>query len=322
VAEPLLDISGLDVRFATPDGEVRAVSQISLDVAAGECLGIVGESGSGKSQLFLAVMGLLASNGRAEGSVRLRGRDLIGLPAAELNKLRGRRMAMVFQDPMTSLNPYLRVGRQLTEVLTTHKGLDEGAARKAAIAMLERVRIPDAAKRIDHYPHEFSGGMRQRVMLAMALLCDPDLLIADEPTTALDVTIQAHILDLFAELRREINTAIVLITHDLGVVAGLADRVAVMYAGRVVEVGAVDAMFGTPRHPYTQALLRSMPRLDRPAAGDMPTIGGQPPNLQRLPPGCAFHDRCERAIAICRSEVPASRVFAPGRAAACHLVAS
>ena len=192
MAEPILRIRDLDVRFATPDGEVSAVSQVSLDVAPGECLGVVGESGSGKSQLFLSVMGLLASNGRASGSVRFRGKELLGLQPAVLNTIRGRSLTMVFQDPMTSLNPYLRVGRQLTEVLTTHKGMDETAARRAAIAMLERVRIPDAARRIDHYPHEFSGGMRQRVMLAMALLCGPDLLIADEPTTALEIG-RAHV---------------------------------------------------------------------------------------------------------------------------------
>lgn len=320
MTEAMLAIRDLDVRFATPDGEVSAVSQVSLDVAPGECLGVVGESGSGKSQLFLSVMGLLSANGRATGSVRYRGREILGLAPSELDTLRGSHLAMVFQDPMTSLNPYLRVGRQLTEVLTTHKGMTEAAARTAAIAMLERVRIPDAARRIDHYPHEFSGGMRQRVMLAMALLCGPDLLIADEPTTALDVTIQAHILELLAGLRREINGAIVLITHDLGVVAGLADRVAVMYAGRIVETGPVDVIFASPRHPYTQALLRSMPRLDRPMFGEMPTIGGQPPNLQRLPPGCAFQDRCERAFARCRSEVPLLRTVAPGGEAACHLV--
>ena len=319
MAEPILRIRDLDVRFATPDGEVSAVSQVSLDVAPGECLGVVGESGSGKSQLFLSVMGLLASNGRASGSVRFRGKELLGLQPAVLNTIRGRSLTMVFQDPMTSLNPYLRVGRQLTEVLTTHKGMDETAARRAAIAMLERVRIPDAARRIDHYPHEFSGGMRQRVMLAMALLCGPDLLIADEPTTALDVTIQAYVLDLFAQLRREINTAIVLITHDLGVIAGLADRVAVMYAGRIVEVAPVNDLFRSPRHPYTEALLRSMPRLDRTVAGDMPTIGGQPPNLQRLPKGCAFQERCTRAVARCRDEVPPSRAVGADREAACHL---
>ncbi|MBV9523353.1 MAG: ABC transporter ATP-binding protein, partial [Alphaproteobacteria bacterium] len=226
---------------------------------------------------------------------------------------------MVFQDPMTSLNPYLRIAVQLTEVLTTHKGMSAAAARADAVRMLERVGIPDPRRRIDLFPHELSGGMRQRVMIAIALLCGPELLIADEPTTALDVTIQAQILDLIAALRRETGTAIVLITHDLGIIAGLCDRVAVMYAGRIVEMGAVGDIFHRPQHPYTQGLLRSMPRLEGAEAGALAAIPGQPPNLQRLPQGCAFRPRCTQRMAICATETPALRQDASGTLRACHL---
>ncbi len=226
---------------------------------------------------------------------------------------------MIFQDPMTSLNPYLTINRQMTEVLVTHKGMSEADARRAAIAMLDRVQIPEAARRIDMYPHEFSGGMRQRAMIAMALLCQPELLIADEPTTALDVTVQAQILDLMNELRRDFNMALVLITHDLGVIAGLADRVLVMYAGRIVESGPVIDIFKRPQHPYTHGLLRSMPRLDETKGERLATIAGQPPNLQRLPAGCAFRDRCDKKMEICAREVPALEPFEAGRSKACHL---
>ena len=285
----LLAVEGLQVRFATPEGEVAAVDDISFAVAAGESVGIVGESGSGKSQLFMAIMGLLAANGRAAGSVRFGETELLGLPRARLNEIRGARISMIFQDPMTSLNPYLRISRQMTEVLVQHRGMSEQAARAAAIDLLEQVEIPEARKRFDQYPHEFSGGMRQRVMIAMALLCQPDVLIADEPTTALDVTVQAQILDLLAELRAASNTAIILITHDFGVVAGLCDRVQVMYAGRIVESGSVRDIFYDPQHPYTLGLLSSMPRLDADRAGEIPTISGQPPNLQTKRPGCSFN---------------------------------
>jgi oligopeptide transport system ATP-binding protein len=317
MATPVLDVDGLRVRFATPDGPVTAVDGISFSVGAGEALGVVGESGSGKSQIFLAAMGLLAANGTAEGRVRYRGQDILGLPPTALNEIRGGRMAMVFQDPMTSLNPYLKISRQMTEVLVTHQGLSESAARAEALAMLERVRIPDARRRFDLYPHEFSGGMRQRVMIAMALLCRPDLLICDEPTTALDVTVQAQILDLLADVRRELGTAIVLISHDFGVIARVADRVMVMYAGRIAETGAVDEIFDSPRHPYTQGLLASMPRAEGALSAALVTIPGQPPNLQRLPPGCAFAPRCPLAEARCRAAVPPPTALGPRRLAAC-----
>jgi oligopeptide transport system ATP-binding protein len=315
----LLEIKALNTRFDTPEGEVKAVTDVTFGLAEGEVIGVVGESGSGKSQVFLTILGLLAANGRATGSVRFRGVELLGMRADELNRIRGSRIAMIFQDSMTSLNPYLRISRQMTEVLVTHRGMSEAEARSAAIALLERVRIPEAARRVDMYPHEFSGGMRQRVMIAMALLCQPDLLIADEPTTALDVTIQAQILDLMRELKRGSNTAIVLITHALGVVAGLCDRVLVMYGGRIVEDAPLRQIFYEPQHPYTQGLLRSTPRLDEAKAEELRTIPGQPPNLQRLPPGCAFGDRCAWRMERCRIEEPALRENGIGRRKACHL---
>jgi oligopeptide transport system ATP-binding protein len=316
---PLLDVRDLQVRFATPEGEVAAVNEVSFAIEEGETLGVVGESGAGKSQVFMAIMGLLARNGRASGSVRFRGVEMLGLAPAALNALRGARLSMIFQDPMTSLNPYLTIERQLTEVLVTHRGMRRSEARDEAIAMLERVQIPEARRRIDLYPHEFSGGMRQRAMIAMALLCRPELLIADEPTTALDVTIQAQILELIRELTRTSRTAVALITHDLGVIAGLCDRVLVMYAGRIVEAGPVGDIFRRPQHPYTAGLLASMPRLDEDEAERLATIRGQPPNLQRLPPGCAFNDRCPRVFERCRVERPPLAPIAVDRSKACHL---
>ena len=317
----VLDVNNLDTRFATADGEVHAVNDVSFHIEEGESVGVVGESGSGKTQIFLSVMGLLARNGRATGSVRYRGQEILGLPSRELNKIRGVTLSMIFQDPMTSLNPYLRISKQMTEVLVEHKGLDEAAARQRSIELLDRVGIPSAGDRFDLYPHEFSGGMRQRVMIAMALLCEPDLLIADEPTTALDVTIQAQILDLMADLKRDFGTAIIMITHDLGVVAGLCDRVMVMYAGRVVETGSVRDIFYRPQHPYSLGLLNSMPRLDAQGVSELSTIPGQPPNLQALPPGCAYQERCPYVFDRCRSEEPALREISAGegRAKACHL---
>ncbi|MEQ8964727.1 MAG: ATP-binding cassette domain-containing protein [Azospirillaceae bacterium] len=317
--EPVLDVGGLEVRFATPDGEVSAVNGVSFAVAPGETVGIVGESGSGKSQVFMAVMGLLAANGRARGSVRYRGQQILGLAPQRLNRIRGSRIAMIFQDPMTSLNPYLRISTQMKEVLVHHKGMTDADAHREAVAMLDLVRIPEAGRRIRMYPHEFSGGMRQRVMIAMALLCRPDLLIADEPTTALDVTVQAQILDLMGDLKAETGAATVLITHDLGVIAGLADRVMVMYGGRVVETGGVRDIFYSPQHPYSRGLLDSMPRLDSRRAGELPTIPGQPPNLQHLPTGCAFAPRCPHAFDTCLAVDPPLERFAEGRAKACHL---
>ncbi len=314
----VLEVENLSTCFATPEGEVQAVNEVGFHIDIGECVGIVGESGSGKSQVFMSVMGLLAKNGHASGSVRYRGREILGLPAVELNRFRGSEMTMIFQDPMTSLNPYLRISRQMTEVLIEHKGLSQREARRRCVEVLGRVGIPEAEKRLDMYPYELSGGMRQRVMIAMSILCEPELLIADEPTTALDVTIQAQILDLMGDLRRDSNTAIVLITHDLGVVAGLCDRVIVMYGGRIVENATVRDVFYNPRHPYTLGLLKSSPRLDDERTDDLITIQGQPPNLQDLPPGCAFSDRCPVSEARCLSERPVLRGIGGGREIACH----
>ena len=315
---PILSIRNLTTSFETGDGRVMAVNNVSLDILAGETLGIVGESGSGKSQLMMSVMGLLASNGRSQGSISFQGRELLGLSNSEFAKMRGSRMAMIFQDPMTSLNPYLTIERQMSEVLIHHQAMTRAQAIRRSIEMLDLVRIPDAGRRIKLYPHEFSGGMRQRVMIAMALLCQPDLLIADEPTTALDVTIQAQILDLMRDLKREFNTSIVMITHDLGVIAGLADKVMVMYAGQIVETGLVDEIFYDPKHPYTFGLLSSMPRLTSDVTAELPSIGGTPPNLNALPPGCSFSPRCRFAQAICQKERPPLRQIHSGRSAACH----
>jgi oligopeptide transport system ATP-binding protein len=317
----VLEVAGLTTRFATPDGEVLAADGVGFSIGEGETLGVVGESGSGKTQVFLSIMGLLAKNGRSAGSVRYRGKEILNLPASELNRIRGDDVAMIFQDPMTSLNPFLRISRQLTEVIRAHKGLSEAEARKRGIALLELVGIPEAARRFDMYPHEFSGGMRQRVMIAMALLCEPDLLIADEPTTALDVTVQAQILEVLARLKRELGMAIALITHDLGVVAGLCDRVLVMYAGRVVETAPAVQLFGSPQHPYTKGLLHSMPRLDEQVGTELATVPGQPPNLQALPAGCVFADRCPHVFDRCRAERPRLAPCGTDRAKACHLEA-
>jgi oligopeptide transport system ATP-binding protein len=317
--ESLLAVEDLRTRFTTPDGIVAAVDGVSFTLKPGERLGVVGESGSGKSQLFLSLLGLLARNGSASGRALFGRRDLLALPRRDLNRVRGAEIAMVFQNPMSGLNPYLTIGRQLTEVLTTHKGMSEASAKLAASDMLARVGIADARPRLRLYPHEFSGGMRQRVMIAMALLCDPKLIIADEPTTALDVTIQAQILDLFRDLARSSGAALVLISHDLGIVAGLCDRVLVMYAGRIVENSPVETLFADPRHPYTRGLLASLPRPDAPARTMLPTIAGQPPNPHDLPSGCAFSPRCPSVMERCRSEQPPLFASAPGREAACFL---
>lgn len=315
----LLEVNNLTTRFDTHDGEVCAVNDVSMRVDSGECIGVVGESGSGKTQVFMSVMGLLAKNGKAEGEVFFNGQQIIGMETAALNKLRGVEFSMIFQDPMTSLNPYLRISRQMSEVLVEHRGVSEREALEKSIALLDLVGIPEARKRFRMYPHEFSGGMRQRVMIAMALLCEPQLLIADEPTTALDVTVQAQILDLIARLGRELNMATVLITHDLGVIAGLSDRVVVMYGGRIVEEAPADELFGTPQHPYTRGLLASMPRLDQADKQHLYTIPGQPPDLQALPPGCSFTPRCEFAFEKCHSMVPELRRISENRYKACHL---
>ncbi len=299
----VIEVKNLGVQFETQDGSVYAVNGLSYALDKGQTLGIVGESGSGKSQSVLAIMGLLARNGKASGEALYQGRNLLTLPAHELNKIRGNRVAMIFQDPMTSLNPYLTVERQMTEVLQFHKGMSRKSARVNAIRMLDAVKIPEAARRIDMYPHEFSGGMRQRVMIAMALLCEPEVLIADEPTTALDVTVQAQILVLLRELQRDFGTAIIMITHDLGVVAGLCDQVMVLYGGRVMEQGDANHIFKAASHPYTQGLLRAVPRMDRDDI-DLQAIPGAPPNMARLPKGCPFSERCAWADAQCHNIMP------------------
>ena len=261
---PVLSVKNLDVRFRTPDGEVHAVKSVTFDVAEGECLGVVGESGSGKSQLFLAAVGLLAGNGRATGNVVYRGQELLNAPAKQLNNIRGSKITMIFQDPLTSLTPHMRIGEQIIETLVTHKKIDRREAERRTLATLELVRISEGKRRMRQYPHELSGGMRQRVMIAMATVCGPDLLIADEPTTALDVTVQAQILEIMRDLRKELSTSIVLISHDMGVIAPMCDRVQVMRHGEFVETGPADDIFYHPKHPYTQMLLDAMPRIDRP----------------------------------------------------------
>ena len=261
---PILQIRNLDVRFTTPDGEVHAVKRANIDIAEGECLGVVGESGSGKSQLFLAALGLLSNNGRATGSVKFRGEELLGLPPSEINRVRGSRITMIFQDPLTSLTPHLTIGSQIIESLRVHQHLPYAEALRRSLEILDLVRIPEARERMSQFPHELSGGMRQRVMIAMATACGPDLLIADEPTTALDVTVQAQILDIMRDLKKELKTAIAMVSHDMGVIAGIADNVAVMREGEIVETGSVDEVFYHCRHPYTRTLLDSIPRVDRP----------------------------------------------------------
>ena len=297
----LLSVRDLRVGFATEGGRLQAVDGVSFDLAAGEVLAIVGESGSGKSVTAQTILGLTRSpNARIEGSVRLRDKELIDASEAELRDIRGERVAMVFQDPMTSFNPVYRIGSQIVEAIRAHRTeTSKKDARKHAIELLDSVGIPNAALRVDDYPHEFSGGMRQRAMIAMALALNPDLLIADEPTTALDVTVQAQILRLLERLNRERGLATILITHDLGVVAEIADRVLVMYAGRVVEEGTLDEIFYDPQHPYTWGLLGSIARLDRPRPERLPQIGGAPPSLLHLPQGCAFRPRCPHAFDRC-----------------------
>jgi peptide/nickel transport system ATP-binding protein len=313
----LLEVDALRVSFATPRGTARAVDGVSFSVAAGETLCVVGESGSGKSVSALSIMGLVPTPpATVSGRIRFEGRDLVGMAPRALADLRGDRLAMIFQEPMTSLNPAFTVGAQLGEVLVRHRGLDAGAARAASIEMLRKVRIPAPERRIDEYPHKMSGGMRQRVMIAMALLCSPALLIADEPTTALDVTIQAQVLSLMRGLRDETGTAIVLITHDLGVVAEMADRVVVMYAGQVVEQAPVAALFEMPQHPYTVGLMGAIPSIDAPRAR-LAAIEGMVPAATAMPDGCRFASRCPFADARCRAEAPPLAEVSPGHASRC-----
>jgi len=306
MTQPILSIRDLRTYFRTDDCVVKAVDGVSLDLAEGETLGIVGESGSGKTVTCLSAMNLIPQPPGyfPSGEILFGGQDVLRMSRRELEAMRGDRVSMIFQDPMTSLNPYLTVERQLTEVLEVHQRVSRVAARQRSIEMLGRVGIPDPETRIGQYPHQFSGGMRQRVMIAMALLCEPQLLIADEPTTALDVTIQAQILDLIRELKQEFNTSVVLITHDLGVVAGVTDQLIVMYAGKIVEQGPTEQVFARPAHPYTRGLLNSIPRLDEAIHEELEAIPGLPPDLAHLPAGCPFHPRCELADERCSQEFP------------------
>ena len=304
--EPLLQIDDLRVEFKTDAGVVRAVDGLSFSLEPGETLGIVGESGSGKSVTSLAIMGLIPQPpGKiASGRILYRGDDLLKYSASQIRQVRGRKIAMIFQDPMTALNPFLTVGEQLTEITRLHLGHSAAEARRHAVGLLEQVGIPGAARRLDDYPHQFSGGMRQRVVIAMALACGPDVLIADEPTTALDVTIQAQILELLNNLQRETGMTILLITHDLGVVANSCRRVIVMYGGRIVEEATAESLFAQTAHPYTQGLLRSVPRWDGESTPVLQAIEGQPPNMADPPSGCAFHPRCPYCLPQCVHDSP------------------
>ena len=322
----LLEVRGLRTHFRTAEGgAVRAVEDVGFDVDEGETLAVVGESGSGKSVTSLSIMRLLPPGiARSAGSIRFRGVDLLTLSEREMRAIRGNEIGMIFQEPMTSLNPVLTIGHQIGEPLRLHQGAGRAAARERAVELLRLVDIPAPERRIDEYPHQLSGGMRQRAMIAIALACSPRLLIADEPTTALDVTIQAQVLELMADLQHRTGTAIILVTHDLGVVAEVADRVIVMYAGRTVEEASTRALFATPLHPYTRGLLGTLPRLGSSLAGDAPErlteIPGQVPSLRQAIVGCAFAGRCPRTEARCRIETPHLRPVAPGHSVSCHLV--
>jgi oligopeptide/dipeptide ABC transporter ATP-binding protein len=317
--ESLLVVAGLSVSHAARGGEVPVVADLSFALGRGATLGIVGESGAGKTQAMLAVMGLLPGSARVHGSVRFEGEELIGHPR-RLARLRGRKLAFVFQDPASALNPYLTLGTQLREVLAVHEGLRGEAARTRAVELLEAVQFAEAPRRLEQYSHELSGGMRQRALLALALASRPALLIADEPTTALDVTLQAQLLALLESLRRDLGLAIVVISHDLGVVARVCDSVLVMYAGRAIEHGTADRLFDRPGHPYTRALLRAAPRLDAPRGPPLATLPGQPASLAAPPPGCAFHPRCDRRFERCERERPVLRAVEAQHRAACHLL--
>ncbi|UWM50927.1 ABC transporter ATP-binding protein [Streptomyces carpaticus] len=315
----LLEVQDLHVEFTSRDGLVNAVNGVSYAVDAGQTLAVLGESGSGKSVTAQAIMGILDSPpGRiSKGKILFRGEDLLTMGREARRRIRGEKMAMIFQDALSSLNPVLPVGYQLGEMFRVHRGASRKESRAAAIELMERVRIPAARERAGDYPHQFSGGMRQRIMIAMALALEPDLIIADEPTTALDVTVQAQVMDLLSELQQEYRMGLILITHDLGVVADAADVIAVMYAGKIVEHAPVDALYKRPAHPYTKGLLESIPRLDR-KGQDLYAIKGLPPNLARIPPGCSFHPRCPIARDRCAVDVPPLYEVAPDRSSACH----
>ncbi|MBN1520688.1 MAG: ABC transporter ATP-binding protein [Spirochaetales bacterium] len=317
----ILQVKDLKAYFKLDEGLLKAVDGVSFDLRKGETLGIVGESGSGKSVTNLAIMKLIPTPpGRiAGGQVIFDGKDLIPMNDNEIRQIRGNKISMIFQDPMTSLNPFLRISTQMVETIVLHQGLDKKAAKEKAIEMLKLAGIPAPENRIDQYPHQFSGGMRQRVMIAMALSCNPEILIADEPTTALDVTIQAQILELINELSQRLGTAVILITHSLGVVAGMCDNICVMYAGRVVEKGSADEIFADPKHPYTVGLIKSVPRLDKENKQRLYSIPGQPPNVINLPECCPFFPRCDRAMDICKSKYPPVADLGNGRTVSCWL---
>ncbi|WP_405006009.1 ABC transporter ATP-binding protein [Kitasatospora purpeofusca] len=327
VGTPLLEVKDLHVEFHTRDGVAKAVNGVNYSVAAGETLAVLGESGSGKSVTAQTIMGILdMPPGKiSQGQILFRGQDMLTMSEENRRQIRGQKIAMIFQDALSSLNPVMTVGAQLGEMFRVHRGSSKKEAREKAIELMERVRIPAARQRVGDYPHQFSGGMRQRIMIAMALSMEPDLIIADEPTTALDVTVQAQVMDLLAELQAEYNMGLILITHDLGVVADVADKIAVMYAGRIVETAPVHELYANPAHPYTKGLLRSIPRLDQ-KGQELYAIKGLPPNLLKVPAGCAFNPRCDVATDLCRAEIPKLHQVSDkdgkeltGRRSACHL---
>ncbi|MFJ4795503.1 ABC transporter ATP-binding protein [Kitasatospora purpeofusca] len=327
VGTPLLEVKDLHVEFHTRDGVAKAVNGVNYSVAAGETLAVLGESGSGKSVTAQTIMGILdMPPGKiSQGQILFRGQDMLAMSEEDRRQIRGQKIAMIFQDALSSLNPVMTVGAQLGEMFRVHRGSSKKEAREKAIELMERVRIPAARQRVGDYPHQFSGGMRQRIMIAMALSMEPDLIIADEPTTALDVTVQAQVMDLLAELQAEYNMGLILITHDLGVVADVADKIAVMYAGRIVETAPVHELYANPAHPYTKGLLRSIPRLDQ-KGQELYAIKGLPPNLLKVPAGCAFNPRCDVATDLCRTDIPKLHQVSDkdgkeltGRRSACHL---